>query len=297
MWLTTILLTAPVVAQQRPVAPARPEARDRPNRSSENRSAERWLQQLVNDLDHLQDDLYYERGTYPQGLMEQVDQVSYAVAHFQQMLGKTNDQKHLQRDFQEMDEAIHKLVRSLDGAGDSWLRRQASRIRYSDEQLHYSLQRKLEDPRAPSRELLARQAHLLENEAHVFEELAERVNRQDRRLREAIDEFVADAEHFHEVVEKGADSKHVHKDFDKLDESWHGVVQRLNSSSYIYYLRNAAQNVNRVHNQIHEMVAGGHQHGHEHVAAEKTVPVNPPPARRPAIQFEIPGVGRFQIPQ
>ena len=285
-----VLLAAVVIA-----VPAAAQRRGISDRSLSRSSVERWVQQLGSDLDHLQEDLVYERGTYPRGLREQVDQVSRAVAHFQRVLSQTNDQRHLQRDFQEMDEEVHRLVRTLNRADDSWLRRQASRISYSDEQLHYALQSKVADPRAPSRELLARQAHLLEIGARDLEELAERVNRRDRRLREAIREFADQAEHFHQVVEDGADSQHLHKDFEEVDDTWHRVVELLNRSSNVFYLRSAAQNVNRVHNQIHELLTTGHERVHEH--EEVTVPVNPPRSRRPVIEFEIPGVGRFQIPQ
>ena len=280
--LAAISIAAPATAQQR---------REIPDRQSPAPSAGRWLRQLANDLDHLQEDLFFERGKYPEGLGAQVDQVSLAVAHLQRVRLETTDQGHLLRDFQEMDRKVHQLVETLEQSGDPWLRRQASRISYSDEQLHYALQRKIEMPRANPRELLARQAHLLENVARDLQQLDERVNQRDRRLGDAIQEFADRTEHFHEVVEKGADIEHLRGDFQEVDEAWHHVVERLNGSKYGYYLRAAAQNVDRVHNQVHEMVT---PHGR---VTEPTAPRNPPPRRRPAIEFEIPGVGRFQIPQ
>ena len=189
-----------------------------------------------------------------------------------------------------MDEQIHELVNQLEKTGDSWLRRQASRIRYSDEQLHYSLQPKSSAPGVSPRDLLARQAHLLETTARDLRELAARVNRNDGSLDEAVREFAEQAEHFHGVVEKGADAEHLRKDFQEVDNAWHQVVELINRSSYVYYLRSAAQDVNRVHNQVHELVSPDHN-------PVVNTPAIPPQVRRPAIQFQIPGIGRFQIPQ
>ncbi|HUG66950.1 MAG TPA: hypothetical protein VMM76_04310 [Pirellulaceae bacterium] len=289
---TTILLAA--IALATPAAAQLPRTQVQRNSSnpsaSSSASANRWLRQLANDLDHLQEDLLFERGKFPQGLQEQIDQVAQAVAHFQTVQAQRGDPAHLQRDFQEMDEQIHELVNNLEKTGDSWLRRQASRIRYSDEQLHYALRPQTAPPGASPRELLVRQAHLLETTARDLRELAARVNRRDGSLDEAIREFDEHAEHFHGVVEKGADAEHLRKDFQDVDDAWHQVVELLNRSSYIYYLRSAAQDVNRVHNQVHELVSGHHDPVVE-------TPAVPPQRRRPAIQFEIPGIGRFQIPQ
>lgn len=288
---TTILLA--VIAMATPADAQL--TRTQPQRNSSNRSASssasanRWVRQLANDLDHLQEDLFFERGKYPQGLQEQIDQVAQAVAHFQTVQAQSGDPAHLQQDFQEMDEQIHELVSQLEKTGDSWVRRQASRIRYSDEQLHYALQPQSTPPGASPRELLARQAHLLETTARDLRELAARVNRNDGSLDEAIREFAKQAEHFHGVVEKGADAEHLRRDFQEVDNAWHQVVELLNRSSYIYYLRSAAQDVNRVHNQVHELA------GRDHAPLVDTPAV--PQLRRPAIQFEIPGIGRFQIPQ
>lgn len=255
-------------------------------------SAGRWIRQLASELDHLQEDLFFERGSYPRGLSEQVEQLSLSVAHFQRVQQQSNDQAHLRRDFQEMDRRVHELVRTLDGSNDPWLRRQASRIRYADEQLHYALERRLDRSRGGAREVLARQAHLLEGLAKDLEQLHDRLNRRSRRLDDAIDEFAHQAEHFHEVVEDGAGRDHLRRDFQQLDAAWHRVVEGLNRSSYSYYLRSVARDIDRVHNQINELVGGGHP-----AVAERPVAPNEPPRRRPAIEFEIPGVGRFQIPQ
>jgi hypothetical protein len=255
-------------------------------------SVGRWIRQLASELDHLQEDLFFERGSYPAGLSEQVEQLSLMVAHFQRVQQQSNDQGHLRRDFQEMDRRVHDLVRTLDGSNDPWLRRQASRIRYADEQLHYALERRLDRPRRDAREVLARQAHLLDGLARDLEQLHDRVDRRSTRLDEAIHEFADHADHFHEVVEEGAGRDHLRRDFEQLDAAWHRVVEGLNRSSYGYYLRSVARDIDRVHNQINELVGGGPAS-----VAERPAAPNQPPQRRPAIEFEIPGVGRFQIPQ
>ena len=281
--LTLIAIASPAAAQRGPDISAR---------SSTNSSVNRWVQQLASDLDHLQEDLVYERGSYPAGLREQVDEVSQSVAHFQHVLEQSNDQRHLARDFKAMDEEVHRLVRTLNQSEDRWLRRQGARLNYSDDQLHYALRDNLQNESESSREVLIRQVHLLDREAAELQQLAERVNRRDRRLREAIRDFADKVEHFHQVVEDGGDGDHVHEDFRDVDEAWHHVVERLNRSTPVLYLRTAAQNVNRVHNQIHELLAADHGHTGEGLDSASR-----PTRDRRAIQFDIPGVGRVQIPQ
>jgi hypothetical protein len=255
-------------------------------------SVGRWVRQLSSELDHLQEDVFFERGSYPRGLNDQIEQRSLMVAHFQRVQQQSNDQDHLRRDFQEMDRRVHELLRTLEGSGDPWLRRQASRIRYADEQLHYALERRLDRSGGGARELLARQAHLLDGLARDLEHLHDRVSRRSTRLDEAIHEFAHQADHFHDVVEERANRDHIRRDFQRLDETWHRVVDGLNRSSYSYYLRSVAGDINRVHNQINELVGGGTP-----LVAQRPVARDEQPRRRPAIEFEIPGVGRFQIPQ
>lgn len=293
-FLVMLVFAMPVGAVQ-PPPPAAAE------RSSSTRSVDRWVRQLESELDHLQEDLYYERGNYPAGLEDQVDQASRAVAHFRQVVRRSSDPQHLMRDFEEMDRQIHQLVDRLNQSGDSWLRRQASRIRYPDEQLHYALRTASADTRSPSRELLSRHAHVLESEARNLQELVERIGRRDDRMRDAVRDFAEEAEHFHEVVEQGADVQHLSDDFRDVDDAWHRVVDHVNRSAYGLYLRRTAQNVNRVHNQIHGMLSDGHDHRQQ--VQEPRQQVREPRQRveprreRPGIEFEIPGVGRFRIPR
>ena len=281
-----------------PVAAVQPPPPGPAGRNEGLRPAERWVRQLENELDHLQEDLYYERGSYPSGLSEQVEELSRVVAHFGEMLRRQPDRQHLMRDFQEMDRQVHRLTDRLDQSGDPWLRRQAARIRYPDEQLHYALRTGSADPRTPSRELLARHAHVLASEARNLENLVDRVVRRDDRFEDAVDSFAEQAEHFHETVEQGADIDHLRDDFRDVDEQWHRVVEHINRSAYGLYLRRNAQNVNRVHNQVHDLLTGGHE-PHQRVDPDRAVPRQrvEPRRERPTIEFEVPGVGRFRIPR
>jgi signal transduction histidine kinase len=285
------MVSVPALAQ-----PPRPAGEDG-DRSPSKSNAERWLRQLANDLDHLEEDLYYERGNYPEGLRDRIDQVARSVAHFQHVFRQSDNNSHVRKDFQEMDKQVHELVKVLNQSNDSWLRRQASRLTYADEQLHYNLPDRVENQPGNRRELLARQAHLLETEARDLAAIIERVVRRDQRLREEINTFVEHVDHFHRVVEGGAQGDHVRDDFRKVDKAWHQVVERVNGSSYAYYLRNAAQNVNRVHNQIEDLLNTGHEEAQKETPPPAKPVPSPPPRRRPAIEFEIPGIGRFQIPQ
>lgn len=271
-------------------------------RGSAPQSAEQWARQLENELDHLEEDLHYERGTYPRGLAEQIDQTSRAVARFRQVLRRNESPERLMREFQEMDQQVHRLVDRLQGSGDGWLQRQAARIRYPDEQLHYVLRRMEGNRQDSNRELIARHAHLLEREARSLQELVGRVARRDDDLRRAIGEFADAVEHFHQTAERNADLGHLNNDFRDIDETWGSVVERINRSPYGLYLRRNAQNVNRVHNQIYELLAAA-PGPPPRVAPPQAVPPQqvrpqPPPQRpRPTIDIEIPGLGRFSIPR
>lgn len=255
-------------------------------------SAERWVRQLASDIEHLQEDLHYERGTYPEQLREQAEQASRAVAHFHRVLRQSDDREHVMRDFEEMDRQIHQLVDRINQSTDRWLRRQASRIQYADEQLHYALRTRQAEGPGGMQDLVARQAHLLESQARELQMLVQRGTRQDGGVRDAVDAFADEAEHFHEVVERGADIEHLRDDFRELDESWHRVAELLNRSSYSFYVRRRAQDVNRVHNQLHGIMETGGTPRGDHPGGRDGIDRR----GRPSIQFEIPGVGRFRIP-
>lgn len=259
---------------------------------------EQWARQLENELDHLEEDLYYQRGTYPQGLAEQIDQTSRAVARFRQVLRRNEGPQRLMREFREMDQQVHRLVQRLEASNDGWLRRQAARIRYPDEQLHFALQQRGDDRQHPNRELIARHAHLLEREARSLQELVTRMPRRDDDLRRALGEFAEAVEHFHQTAEGGADLQHLNRDFREIDETWEQVVQRINRSAYGLFLRRSAQNVNRVHNQIYELLAAAPGPPPQVAPPQAVPPPQPPPRRpRPTIDIEIPGLGRFSIPR
>ncbi len=304
----TLLAILLVPLSVRGAEPQPPRSPAPPSRSSDASSAERWVGQLEDAIDRLQEDLYFERGTYPAGLQEKADRASATVAHYHKTV-RDGDRRRQMRDFREMDEEIHKLVELLERSGDPWLRRQASRIRHPDEQLHFALRTGQDTREGVDTALIARHAHLLEREAKSLQDVGDRVSRQDQRLRKTIERFVHEAEHFHEVAEKDADLDHLRRDFEDLDDAWHEVVEYINQSRYGLYFRRAAQDVNLVHNQIHTLVT--RQSGPPEVAP----PVRPQPGmphpdfpgdgqrraesarERPAIQFSIPGIGSFRIPR
>lgn len=263
--------------------------------------AEQWARQLENELDHLEEDLHYERGPYPQGMAELIDQTSRAVARFRQVLRRHEHPERLMREFQEMDQQVHRLVGRLEASNDGWLRRQAARIRYPDEQLHFALRRLEGNQQDAHRELIARHAHLLEREARSLQDLVGRVARRDDDLQRAIGDFAEAAAHFHQTAERDADPAHLNKDFRDIDETWGRVVERINRSPYGLYLRRNAQNVNQVHNQLYELLTaapGPPPQVAPPVVPPPQRPPQPPPHRpRPTIDIEIPGLGRFSIPR
>jgi hypothetical protein len=292
-----VLLCDPAFAFQ----PPQPTPQQPTQTNSLVRSAEQWVRQLENELDHLDEDIYYERGTYPAGLAEQIDRASRAAARFRQVLRRNVAHQQLMRDFNEMDQAVHQLVNSLERSGDPWLRRQASRIRYPDEQLHFVLQRMAADQQPGSQELLARQAHLLDSEARTLQDLIERAAHRNDPLRAAARDFAVSAEQFHRVVQRGAGLQRVYNEFQSVDQRWQEVVDQINRSPYGLYLRRSAQNVNRVQNQIHDLLAAAMTPPPQQVEPPQQ-PIPPPqqvvPQRpRPAIEVDIPGLGRFRIPR
>lgn len=307
VYSSVALLTLFLVPHTVDAAPPPPLRSPTASRSSDT-STERWVEQLEGAIDHLQEDLYFERGSYPTGLQERADRASAAVAHYHEAM-RRGDRQHVMRDFQEMDEEIHELVELLERSGDPWMRRQASRIRYPDEQLHFALRTGPNHREKVDTALIARHANLLEREAKSLLDVGDRVNRQDQRLHQAIEDFVQEVEHFHQVAEEDGDLDHLRRDFEDLDEAWHEVVQYINQSRYGFYFRRAAQDVNQVHNQIHTLVT---QQSRPPVVA---TPVRPQPGtprpefprddlrraeptrERPAIQFTIPRIGSFSIPR
>lgn len=268
----------------------------------DDRSAtiERWTDHLVGELEHLQEDIDLEReGDDLRGLEAHVEEALTTAVHFQRVLDRDAGREHLLRDFRRVDNTVHKLVERLSSYRQSWLRRAASRIEYADQQLHYLLGASNASGPDGFRELVARHAHVLEAESRQLEQVAQRERnrrRLDGSLERAIHSFADEAEHFHESVERGADSEHLRNDFAELDRSWHRVVNQINDSPYGVYLRMNAQRVNAVHNQLHEIVTGAR---HRDAAPEATGyrPGELDRQRRePArIQLDIPGLGRLRF--
>lgn len=215
-------------------------------------------ERLASALEHLQEDIRIElEGRQARELFRQADQALEEALHFQRSLRPGIDRRHIVQDFQALDRQVHELLRNLErvprrGA----LARGAARVRFADEQLHFAVFRgDRTDGRI--REVIARQAHVLENQSHNLLQAARFVvgpGRRGRELMSALQQFVEEAEHFHESVEKGADRKHAARDFAELDRSWHELVRRLNASAYGAYLRRRAEQVNAVHNQLHELL-------------------------------------------
>jgi hypothetical protein len=270
---------------------------DRAGRWSE---LERWAEHLVNELNHLEEDIDYEREGDLRVLEAQVEEALAAAVHFRHVLSRGGDREHLSRDFRRLDHTVHKLLERLSSHRSSWLRRAASRIQYADQQLHYLLAPRDTSGGEDFRELVARHAHVLEVESRQLEQAAQR-ERNRRRLEGGLERvirsFADSAEHFHQAVERGADSDHMRNDFAELDRDWQRVVSQINDSPYGVYLRLNAHRVNAVHNQLHEIVMGSGHRDRGRPEAAGVQPVEPDRDRRdpPRIQLNIPGVGRFQF--
>ncbi len=244
-----------------------------------------WVGQLADELDHLQEDLYFERST-DGALVEHVDRALEGAVHFQRAAQVTTDGDHLRRDFREVDRVVHELLDRAAAAQEPWLRRAISRIRYADQQIHYHLHQGVPEADVEAdASVLARHAQLLRNEIRELDQVADNLRvrtRRDVNLKASIEAVGRDAEHFQNTVRQTADLAHLQRDFQQLDEHWNDTIREINRSPYGVYLRRHAQRVNRVHRQIQQLVAGN-------------VPA-PPERESPRVEFEIPGIGRFEIP-
>lgn len=294
MWIVPCTLAALVSAQasgqdQRRLQPQHvhpPEDARRQSLERSHSTLEQWAERLADELDHLHEDLYYER--VDSGLRADAERAQEAVVHFQQVLRRNADRQHLLRDFRTMDREVHRLIDQAQSSRASWIRRSAARIEYADQQLHYHLRAPDADDGETRRELVARHAHVLEREGRQLEQYAQLLRRQRRgeAVYEAVAKFADAAEHFHDVVERGADRTHVREDFDDVDHAWHEAVDQINQSEAGIWLRRSAQRVNSVHNQLHTVLHGT-------AAGEPTRD-----ARRreqPRLEFNIPGIGRIRL--
>lgn len=261
------------------------------------RSAQQWVRQLESELDRLEEDLFFRRGAYPEGLGEQVDRTARAAAHFRQLLRREAPYRELIDNYRDMDRHVHRLVERLEGSGDPWLQRQAARIRYPDEQLHFVLRMGAPDRDAHTDELLKRHARVLEQEARNLHGLLVRAPRDNSRLVDAAEEFADATQRFERAVQRGAERRQLVDAFRDLDKEWRGVVEQINRSPHGLFVRRSAQNVNRVHNQLHQLLAVGHAPPPRITPGQPVPPPRVAPPQRPAIEFEIPGIGRFSIPR
>lgn len=255
------------------------------DRSAQQGDFMAWIGRLADELDHLQEDLYFERST-DGALVEYVDRALEGAVHFQRAAQVTTNGDHLRRDFRELDRVVHELLDRAAAAQEPWLRRAISRIRYADQQIHYHLHQGVpESDVEADHSVLARHARLLRNEIRELEQVADNLRvrtRRDVNLQASIEAVARDAEHFQNTAQRTTDLAHLQRDFQQLDEHWNDAIRQINRSPYGVYLRRHAQRVNRVHRQIQQLVAGN--------------PPAPPDRNSPRVEFEIPGIGRFEIP-
>lgn len=265
---------------------------------------ERWTRALGDELEHLQEELQFDRPRDAGRWDGHLESALRAVFRLERSRER-GDRERMVRDFQAMDQAVHELLDLLAASTSPRVRRAAARIHYADEQLHYRLAPRRGARGAEARETIARHAHVLEEESRQLQRAAEYDRSRPGRGRgphRDIQRYADSAEHFHEVIEEGADMAHIRRDFTEMDRSWQSIVQQLNREESSIYLRRTAQRVNEVHNQLFEMLADdGPQHriGPPPVTPGKGRPGPEPPRdrriERPQVEFEIPGFGRFQL--
>lgn len=252
---TSVVLVAATaaVANQR-------DARERSSQFSPEQVAviHQLADRLSSEVEHLQEDIRIElRGRQARRLHGEADATLSRVIHFQRAVTRNADRRHIYRDFNEMDRHLHRFLETLRASAEGGaLQRGISRVSYADQQLHFAV---FGGDDAPQRqqEAIARQAHALENESREFARIAEYILQNSRGgddLRDAIDEYADEAEHFHESYERGADPDHVVRDFRSLQESWQQVVEQLNQSRYGGYLRRRAERVNVIHENLHRLL-------------------------------------------
>lgn len=213
-----------------------------------------WSRQLVNDLEYIQQDIAYEvKGPRGRQLSELAG-TTYQLAHrFHRGLKTNVPREQLYRDYQRMDDHVHKLLRAIRdlGPNERSLQRAAARVHNADQQLHYALsQGDTSEPRG--RDVLTRQLHLLAQQAADMSatiDWATQGSAAGARMRQAGTTFADAAQHLHESAEKNASPDHIRRDFGRVANAWREIIDSLNApeASPGQYLLTKA-------NQTHETV-------------------------------------------
>ena len=142
-------------------------------------------------------------------------------------------------------------MRAMQATDDGFLRRSAARLAFADERLHAAV---VIGVGRPTGGFIARQAHVLAGEAERLERAARATvarqdhreggdHRGDRELLDALHDFTAKVEHFHETAETEDDPGHLAEDFALVDRSWQRVVELMNRNPYGAYLSRRASRV------------------------------------------------------
>lgn len=242
-----------------------------PYQSEQLRTVSQWTNSVISELEHLQGDLAQNlRRNEAHELYHQTDQVLSSAMHFQRTVQDGRDRDHIYRDFQSFDQQLHQLFDTLENSRTPGVAQHLSRIHYADDQLHRAISAgdTSDDRRA---EVIARQAHALDREAKLLDELASRLHDgRNERLHNAIHDFAGKAAHFHETVESDQDRRHAKLDFSELQQSWSNVVRILNSSDQSAYLYRQARRVEESYNELAQRLTRrgnrdrDHAHAHEH---------------------------------
>lgn len=236
----------------------RPPLRELGSRQS---SLSQLTERLALEMEHLQEDLAIEvPGQEGRQLYQQANDVLQEVHHFQAVVRRGASQEHLHRDYASMDRKLHQFLNSMQGRRlSSSLERGVRRVNYADQQIHYAINVGERAPANPQQEVIARQAHALDDAAQDLASTANYAltgNRAEREAQAAIRQFAQDAQHFHKTFEKGADREHLRRDFQSLDRSWRQAVQQMNelNPARTWYLRLKAQRVDSVYGNLHSML-------------------------------------------
>jgi len=222
---------------------------------------------LSNELDYLQEHLeeHLEEGHADPAmaqLFRQADAAQGEAVHFRRSLRAGTPPQEIADHFRELDRLVHDLMQGMQATDDPALRRSTSRIAYADEQLHALV---ATGSGRPGGDFIARQAHVLAGEAERLERAARAViaqqdhheegdHRGDRELLDAMHDFTAKVEHFHETAESEDDPAHVAEDFAIVDRSWHRVVELVNRNAHGAYLYRRAQRVGAMHDALSKVI-------------------------------------------
>jgi hypothetical protein len=205
--------------------------------------------ELAHEIQYLQEDIVTELGTQKERtLYRETDAILADLERFQRTLKPGTAREPLYKQFDALDQRLHKLlegIRAL-GAERRLLQRSAERVEAADEVLHHAVFEL--DTSA------ARKAQSLERQARILVTTAQQLNKTAAYALGAapgrgvlvadLRTFAAESERFQKSVANRANRELLQKEFTAVNDAWKRVIQAfqdLPPTENVYLLHSATQ--------------------------------------------------------